>query len=104
MRKPILALLLFSICTSLYSQDEKIDPVMIEKIRNEGLKNSKVIDVLPVNCRRRWELSSRLKRILLYDYFDSPVLLPTLCSIVGSNWLAHAIANRFHSITRHTFR
>ncbi len=45
MRKPILALLLFSICTSLYSQDEKIDAAMIEKIRNEGLKNSKVMEI-----------------------------------------------------------
>src|SRR5688572_6312355 len=45
MRKPILALLLFGICTSLYSQEEKIDDVMIEKIRNEGLKNSKVMEI-----------------------------------------------------------
>ena len=45
MRKPILAIVFLSICVSLYSQDEKLDPAMIEKIRNEGLKNSKVMEI-----------------------------------------------------------
>ncbi|HEX6181090.1 MAG TPA: M20/M25/M40 family metallo-hydrolase [Chitinophagaceae bacterium] len=45
MRKPIVAVLFLSICISLYSQEEKLDAAMIEKIRNEGLKNSKVMDI-----------------------------------------------------------
>ena len=45
MRKPLLTVLFLSICISLFSQDEKVDAAMIEKIRNEGLKNSKVMEI-----------------------------------------------------------
>lgn len=45
MRKPLLAIAFLAICFSLYSQDEKLDAAMIEKIRNEGLKNSKVMEI-----------------------------------------------------------
>ena len=45
MRKPLLALLFLSICFTVFSQDESLDPAMVEKIRNEGLKNSKVMEI-----------------------------------------------------------
>lgn len=45
MRKQLLALLFLSICFTLSAQDEKLDAAMVEKIRNEGLKNSKVMDI-----------------------------------------------------------
>ncbi|HYE55809.1 MAG TPA: peptidase M28, partial [Chitinophagaceae bacterium] len=44
MRKLLFIVLSFS-CLSVTAQDEKLDAAMVEKIRNEGLKNSKVMDI-----------------------------------------------------------
>lgn len=45
MRKQLLTVLFLSICIALFSQDEKVDAAMVEKIRNEGMKNSKVMEI-----------------------------------------------------------
>lgn len=45
MRKPLVALLLLTISLHLTAQEEKIDAAMLEKIRTEGLKNSKVMEI-----------------------------------------------------------
>ncbi|HYC30014.1 MAG TPA: M20/M25/M40 family metallo-hydrolase, partial [Chitinophagaceae bacterium] len=45
MRKPLVVFLLLSISFNLLAQDEKIDAAMLQKIRNEGLNNSKVMDI-----------------------------------------------------------
>ncbi|HYF30039.1 MAG TPA: M20/M25/M40 family metallo-hydrolase [Chitinophagaceae bacterium] len=45
MRKLVLALLFISVYTFSFAQDEKLDAAMVEKIRNEGLKNSKVMEI-----------------------------------------------------------
>jgi carboxypeptidase Q len=45
MRKPLVALLLFTLSLNVSAQEEKVDAAMIEKIRAEGLRNSKVMDI-----------------------------------------------------------
>lgn len=45
MRKLLVALLLFTISLHITAQEERTDPAMLEKIRNEGLKNSKVMEI-----------------------------------------------------------
>jgi len=44
MRKVLLALLCFSFTLSLIAQDDRPDPDAVQKIRNEGLNNSKVMN------------------------------------------------------------
>jgi carboxypeptidase Q len=45
MRKLLVTFLLFSSSYNLFAQDEKTDAAMLAKIRNEGLNNSKVMDI-----------------------------------------------------------
>ncbi|HKP33072.1 MAG TPA: M20/M25/M40 family metallo-hydrolase [Chitinophagaceae bacterium] len=45
MRKILSAVLLISFSSVAFSQSEKVDAGMIDKIRNEGLKNSRVMDI-----------------------------------------------------------
>src|SRR5687768_15571712 len=45
MRKLTLLITVFFISTALFAQEEKVDIAMVEKIRNEGLNHSKVMDI-----------------------------------------------------------
>ena len=45
MRKLIASVLFLSFTITVFTQDEKVDLDMIKKIRNEGLNNSKVMDI-----------------------------------------------------------
>jgi hypothetical protein len=45
MRKLILFSFLFSFTLHSFAQEEKLDMEMIQKIRQEGLNNSKVMDI-----------------------------------------------------------
>ena len=45
MRKFTLLITVFVISTALFAQEEKVDMAMVEKIRNEGLNHSKVMDI-----------------------------------------------------------
>lgn len=45
MRRLLLAVLSFAFSVSLIAQEEKLDAAMVEKIRQEGLKHSRVMDI-----------------------------------------------------------
>src|SRR6266700_7631077 len=46
MRKLLLTLIISAITCTVFSQEEKIDLDMVQKIRNEGLNDSKVMDII----------------------------------------------------------